>query len=262
MNFFEAIVLGLVQGLTEFLPVSSSGHLVIAETLLDVPTPGVFVEVALHLATLISVLIVYHRRVGSLAVGAVRGDPMAWRYIGLLLLASVPAGIVGVFFEDRIEAAFDAPWVTGAMLLVTGVLLWSTRRIGDRRWEDRPGIGHAIGMGIAQAFAILPGISRSGSTITVGLWGRLQGDSAAEFSFLMSVIAVSGAVVLQVGDIGTSVQQVGTGALIAGCLSALVSGILAIRLLIWLLQKQTFYAFAYYVWIAGGLFLIYLGVRG
>src|SRR5690606_25721853 len=155
-----------------------------------------------------------------------------------------------------------APWVTGAMLLVTGVLLWSTRRIGDRRWEDRPGVCNAIGMGLAQAFAILPGSSRSGATITAGLRGRVQGDSAAEFSFLMSVIAISGAVVLQVGDIGTSVQQVGAGALIAGFLSALVSGVLAIRLLIWLLQKRTFYVFAYYVWIVGGLFLIYRGVRG
>ncbi len=262
MNFFQAVVLGLVQGLTEFLPVSSSGHLVIAQTFMDVPTPGVFVEVALHLATLISVLVVYHRRVGSIAVGAIRGEAQAWRYIGLLLLASVPAGIVGVFFEDQVEAAFDAPWVTGVMLLVTGVLLWTTRWLGARRWDDRPGVRNAIGMGVAQAFAILPGISRSGTTITAGLWGRLQGDAAAEFSFLMSVVAISGAVLLQVGDIGESVQQVGAAALAAGFIAALISGILAIRLLIWLLRKQTFYVFSYYLWIAGGLFLIYLGLRG
>src|SRR5690606_33601522 len=165
VNFFQAVVLGLVQGLTEFLPVSSSGHLVIAQTFMDVPTPGVFVEVALHLATLISVLVVYHRSVGSIAVGALRGEAQAWRYIALLLLASVPAGIVGVFFEDQVEAAFDAPWVTGVMLLVTGVLLWTTRWLGARRWDDRPGVRNAIGMGVAQAFAILPGISRSGTTI-------------------------------------------------------------------------------------------------
>lgn len=262
MNFFQAVVLGLVQGLTEFLPVSSSGHLVIAQTFMDVPTPGVFVEVALHLATLISVLVVYHRRVGSIAVGAIRGEAQAWRYIGLLLLASVPAGIVGVFFEDQVEAAFDAPWVTGVMLLVTGVLLWTTRWLGARRWDDRPGVRNAVGMGVAQAFAILPGISRSGTTITAGLWGRLQGDAAAEFSFLMSVVAISGAVLLQVGDIGESVQQVGAAALAAGFIAALISGILAIRLLIWLLRKQTFYVFSYYLWIAGGLFLIYLGLRG
>ncbi|HEX6940677.1 MAG TPA: undecaprenyl-diphosphate phosphatase [Longimicrobiales bacterium] len=262
MNYFEAIVLGLVQGLTEFLPVSSSGHLVIAQTIMDIPTPGVFVEVALHLATLVSVIVVYHRRLVSIAVGAARREPEALRYIGLLLLASVPAGIVGVLFEDRIEAAFDVPWVTGALLLLTGVLLWSTRILGERNWCDRPERHHAIGMGIAQAFAILPGISRSGSTITAGLWGNLQGDKAAEFSFLMSVIAVSGAVVLQIGEIDTSVEQVGAAPLAAAFIAALVSGVLAIRFLLWLLRKQTFYVFAYYVWIAGGLFLLTLGLRG
>ncbi|HEX7119720.1 MAG TPA: undecaprenyl-diphosphate phosphatase [Longimicrobiales bacterium] len=262
MNYFEAIVLGLVQGLTEFLPVSSSGHLVIAESLMDVPTPGVFVEVALHLATLLSVLIVYHRRIASIAVGAVRLEPESWRYIGLLLLASVPAGIVGVFFKDQVEAAFDTPWVTGIALLVTGVLLWSTRIMGERNWTEQPGRRNAIGMGIAQAFAILPGISRSGSTITAGLWGHLQGDRAAEFSFLMSVIAISGAVVLQLGEVGESMGQVGGAPLAVAFISALVSGVLAIRLLVWLLRKQTFYVFAYYLWITGGLFLIFLGLRG
>ncbi len=261
MNLIEAIFLGLVQGLTEFLPVSSSGHLVIAQTLMDVPTPGVFVEVALHLATLLSVLIVYHKRVADLGIGAVRGEREAWRYIGLLLLASVPAGIVGVFFKDAIEAVFDMPWVTGVMLIVTGFVLWSTKRVGQRRWKEEPDIGSATAMGLAQAFAILPGISRSGSTITAGLWGSLDGDRAAEFSFLMSVIAIAGAVVLQIGDIGSSVQQVGAGALLGGFIAALVSGVFAIRFLVWLLQRRAFHAFAYYVWIAGGLFLLYLGVK-
>lgn len=261
MNFFEAIVLGIVQGLTEFLPVSSSGHLVIAETLLDVPTPGVFVEVALHLATLVSVLIVYRRRVAALAVGTLRRDPAALRYVGLLLLASVPAGIVGVFFKDAIEAAFDTPWVTGVMLLITGLLLWSTRFLRERSWLDGPRTRSAVVMGVAQAFAILPGISRSGSTITAGLWGRLQGDRAAEFSFLMSVIAISGAVVLQLGEIGESLRQVGGASILAGFLTAMVAGVAAIRFLLWLLRRQTFYTFAYYVWIVGGLFLIFLGVR-
>ncbi len=261
MNFVQSILLGLVQGLTEFLPVSSSGHLIIAETLMDVPTPGVFVEVALHFATLLSVLIVYRKRVADLLFGAVRRDPEAWHYIGLLLLASVPAGIVGVFFQEQVEAAFDAPWVTGAMLIVTGFLLWSTKRVPPRPWKERPGFGLAAMMGLAQAFAILPGISRSGSTITAGLWGSLDGDKAAEFSFLMSVVAIAGATVLQVGKVGSSVQQIGLAPLLCGFVAALLSGIFAIRFLVWLLRRQTFYAFSYYVWIAGGLFLLYLGVR-
>lgn len=262
MNSFEAVVLGLVQGFTEFLPVSSSGHLVIAETILAVPTPGVFVEVALHLATLLSVVIVYHRRLADLAVGALRRDREAWHYLGLLFLASVPAGVVGVFFQDAIERAFDAPAVTGFTLLVTGLFLWSTRRMRGERVIRRPSMATALGMGVAQAFAILPGISRSGSTIAAGLWGRLAGEEAAEFSFLMSVIAISGAALLQLGEVGDSVRRVGGAPLLIGFLAALVSGVVAIRCLLWLLRRQTFYAFAYYVWIMGALFLVYLGVRG
>lgn len=262
MNSFQSTVLGIVQGLTEFLPVSSSGHLVMAQTIMDVPNPGVFVEVALHLATLLSVMIVYRQRVFSLASGAIRGQRDAWRYIGLLALASVPAGIVGVFFKDTIERAFDAPVVTGVMLLVTGFLLWSTRKV-DKTAPARPITWPlALGIGIAQAFAILPGVSRSGTTITAGLWGGAGGEEVAEFSFLMSVVAVGGAVVLQLGDIGESVQQVGVVPLLTGFLVALGAGILAIRSLIWLLRNQTFHAFAYYVWIVGGLFLVYLGARG
>lgn len=262
MNFFQAIVLGLVQGLTEFLPVSSSGHLVIARTFLDVPATGVFVEVALHLATLLSVLIVYRERVTKLVVGAVRRDAEAWRYLGLLVLASVPAGIVGFFFEDAVVKAFSVPAVTGVMLLVTGAILWTTRWAVPRANRDRIGWPVALAMGLGQAFAILPGISRSGTSITAGLWGRVNGEKVAEFSFLMSVIAITGAVLLQLGEVGSSVEQVGAVPLLVGFITALLSGIFAIRFLVWLLQRQAFYAFAYYVWAAGGLFLLYLGVRG
>jgi len=265
VSLFDAIVLGLVQGLTEFLPVSSSGHLVIAGTILGVPTPGIFVEVALHVATLLAVLIVYRQRVANLVVGALRREAGAWRYIGLLILASVPAGIVGVFFADAVERAFNTPALTGIMLIVTGVILWSTKRLAGReaggRGHDEATVASALGMGVAQAFAILPGISRSGSTIATGLWGRLSGEAAAEFSFLMSVIAISGAALLQAGEATGAVHDVGAVPLAVGFIVALVSGVLAIRFLLWLLRRQTFFAFAYYVWIVGGLFLLYLGVR-
>jgi undecaprenyl-diphosphatase len=285
MDSFQSIVLGIVQGLTEFLPVSSSGHLVIAGTLLDVATPGVFVEVALHVGTLLSVLIVYRKRVAKLATGIISAEPGAWRYLGLLLLASIPAGIVGVFLKDSIEAAFGAPWVTGVLLLVTGVILWSTRkmppepvRIADGgEGEAATLVGEAsasgwlahtltwklaLGIGIAQAVAILPGISRSGSTIAAGLWGRLSGEDAAEFSFLMSVIVISGAALLEMRDYSVAVQGVGAGPLLLGFLASAATGIIAIQFLVWLLRKQAFHTFAYYVWAVGGLFLIYLGVRG
>lgn len=262
MTVIEAIILGLVQGLTEFLPVSSSGHLVVARTFMEVPAAGVFIEVALHLATLLSVLIVYRERVTSLIVGAIRGEADAWRYIGLLALASVPAGFVGVFFYDEIVHAFSVPVLTGILLLVTGVILWSTRWATPRADRETISWPVALAMGLGQAFAILPGISRSGTSITAGLWGRVKGEQVAEFSFLMSVIAVGGAVLLEIGDAASSIEQVGALPLAVGFITALLSGIFAIRFLVWLLQRQSFYAFAIYLWIVGGLFLTYLGVRG
>ena len=262
MNILNAILLGLVQGLTEFLPVSSSGHLVVAETLLGVAPPGLVVEVALHVATLFSVLLVYRRRFVELAIGAVRRDTGALAYIGLLALASIPAAIVGLGFEDFFERVFDTPPVTGFMLLVTGGLLWSTRYARRRECNGRIGWSCALFIGVAQACAIFPGISRSGATITAGLWKRIDAERAAEFSFLMSVPAIAGAALLQVGEIGASITAVDALPLAVAFLTSLVSGIAAIIGLLWFLRHQAFHAFAYYVWIVGALFLAFLWMRG
>ena len=123
MSYFDAVILGLVQGLTEFLPVSSSGHLVMAQAFLGVPTPGVFLEVTLHVATLLSVMIVYRARLLSLVIGTIRRDTDALRYVGLLVLATLPVAVLGLLFRDAIETDFDTPYVTGFMLLLTGALL-------------------------------------------------------------------------------------------------------------------------------------------
>jgi len=262
MSLLDAILLGLVQGLTEFLPVSSSGHLVIGKTLLGVDSPGVAFEVVLHVATLLSVIIVYRERLWQLVVGAARGQRDALVFIGLLVLATIPAGLVGLFFEDAVEEAFAVPAITGIMLLITGALLWTTRFRRPAGDAHLPTPRLALGIGIAQAFAILPGISRSGATITAGLWGRLPGDRAAEFSFLLSIPAILGAALLQVGEIGESWQATGGAPLVVAFFVALVAGIAAIRSLVWLLRRQAFYAFAYYVWAAGGLFLLFLALRG
>lgn len=261
MNIYDAVALGLVQGLTEFLPVSSSGHLVITETLLGLSIPGILVEVTLHVGTLLSVIIVYRARIWSLIEGALHGQADAWRYIGLLVLATIPAGLVGVLFQSSVESAFDDPAIAGAMLLVTGVILWSTRRTRRPRTRPLPGPLLALGIGVAQAFAILPGISRSGSTIAAALWGGVDGEKAAEFSFLMSVPAIAGAAVLELKDVDVGVQGVGGVPLLVGFLVALVAGIFAIRFLVWLLRGQRFHVFAYYVWVVGAAFLAYLAIR-
>ena len=254
MNWWQAVVLGLVQGLTEFLPVSSSGHLVLAERLAGVRTPGVFVEVALHIATLGSVLVVYGRRILELARGLVTGEGDHRGYVWLLVLATIPAGLVGVLLNAAIEAAFDSLAAVGAAFLLTGVILWSTRRLAGTR--EAPTTRGAIGIGLMQALAILPGVSRSGSTVSAGLWSGLTPQRAAEFSFLMAVPTIAGAAVLEAKDAVASVGAVGVGSLVLACVVAFASGIWAIRLLVALLRRGRFHAFAPYCGVIGVLTLL------
>lgn len=262
MNVLDAFILGIVQGLTEFLPVSSSGHLVIAQTLLrHDATPGVFLEVALHVASLLAVVLVYRRRLLRILVGAVRRDDGAWRYIGLLAVATLPAAVVGLSLHDVIGVIFDTPAVAGTMLLVTGILLWSTRYIPRDRLREEPGWGLALAMGVAQAFAILPGISRAGSSIVTGLWGRVSGERVAEFSFLMAIPAIAGAGLLEARNLAGGIENIGAIPLLVGFLASLLSSIAAILLLVWLIRRQVFYAFSFYVWPAGLLFLLYLWLQ-
>lgn len=249
MNYWQAAVLGLVQGLTEFLPVSSSGHLVLAEALTGVKTPGVFVEVVLHVATLGSVLIVYGKRLWELIVGLFQRSPDRIRYIGLLIVASIPAAIVGLLFQKAIEERFHSmPWL-GIDFIVTGIILWSTRHMGGNKTE--PGWGAALGIGAGQAFAILPAISRSGSTVAAALWAGLTPAAAAEFSFLLAVPVIAGAALLEGRHAVVNIAAVGLGPLILSFVLSFASGVFAIRFLVTLLRRGRFYAFAPYCWIVG-----------
>lgn len=307
MSWWEAAVLGVIQGLTEFFPVSSSGHLVMGGAVLGLQVPGILFEVAVHVATLLSVLVVYRLRIWTLIRGCCGlEEQSAWPYVLKLVVATIPAGIVGVVFEDWFEARFDDPIFAGTMILVTGSFVWSTRwvREGVRRafpvdwlpvavaavisllagtlvpflavlavegvimtisrttaseeWKTEPTWGGAVMMGIAQAAAILPGISRSGSTVVTGLWRRIDPVAAAEFSFLMSIPAIAGAAVLKLPDAGAEGVAIGMMPLLVGGIAAAISGVLAISLFVALLRKQNFHAFAYYCWAAGALFLLYM----
>lgn len=304
MSWWEALVLGVVQGLTEFFPVSSSGHLVMTQRLLGLTIPGITFEVAVHVATLLSVLVVYRERVTALLRGLVRRERDAWGYTGQLVVATVPAVAAVLLFGDWIEARFDDPSFTGAMLLVTGCFLWSTRwarhgrpgpveflpiaaaagvalmngvivpflavlailaaimgvsrRASRTEWETEPGWGGALAMGIAQGVAIFPGISRSGSTVVTGMWKRIEPVAAAEFSFLMSVIAIFGAAVLKTPEAIEQGVGVAPVPMAVGFLAAALSGILAIRFFVALLRRQNFHSFAWYCWAAGSLYLYYV----
>lgn len=258
MSLWEAIVLGIVQGATEFLPVSSSGHLVLTQELMGLHIDGVAFEVAVHLATLISIMIVYRERLGGLIVGTLERNREALRDVGLLIVATLPAAILGILFKDRIEAMFDAPWVPGVAFLVTGTLLWTTRGALLRKPDGKVDtVRLALLIGLAQAFALLPGISRSGSTVVMALWLGVAGREAAAFSFLMAIPAIGGAAVLSIPDL-TGGSGIPGSILVAAGIAAALTGILAIQSFILLLKKQRFHYFSYYLWPLGVAFLLYL----
>lgn len=256
MSLWEALVLGVIQGATEFLPVSSSGHLVLGQELMGLAIPGVVFEVAVHVATLVSILVVYRARVTRLVTGSLRGDRASLRYVGLLVLATIPAAVIGLLFRDAVEAIFDDPVVTGVAFLVTGGLLWSSRAALRRDPGGEPTLRSAMVMGVSQAFALVPGISRSGTTVVAGLWSGVAGREAAAFSFLMAVPAIAGAAVLQVPELNAA--GIPVGPLLAGSAAAAVTGVLAIRTFVALLKNQAFHRFAYYLWPLGVGFLAYL----
>jgi len=262
MSLLEALVLGIIQGATEFLPVSSSGHLVMGQALMGIRIPGVGFEVAVHMATLISVLLVYRQRVGSLISGVLRGEKEAWRYGSLLILATIPAAVVGVGLGGVIEGLFDAPVVAGFALLVTGTFLWTSKAAMARGQAVRPGARAAILMGMAQAFAIIPGISRSGATVVAGLWLGVEAEEAAAFSFLMAVPAILGAAVLKAPEMSGGGLGMSPQALLLGSTAAAVTGVLAIRTFVAMLRHRAFHRFGPYCWGIGLLFLIYLSLGG
>jgi undecaprenyl-diphosphatase len=262
MSVWEAVFLGALQGATEFFPVSSSGHLVVGQTLLGLEIPGVQFEVAVHVATLISVLVVYRGRLIELLYGTLRRDGDAWRYVGLLALATLPAAIVGVFFQDAIEALFESPFVPATAFLVTGAVLWSTRRVLGREDWKKPGWGVALLIGFAQAFALVPGISRSGTTVAMALWLGVAAEEAAAFSFLMAIPAIAGAAWFQMPDLASQGLTLSGTALAAGSIVAAITGILAIKAFVTLLARKTFHRFAIYCWALGLGFLLYLFVLG
>jgi undecaprenyl-diphosphatase len=224
--------------------------------------PGVAFEVALHGATLLSVAVVYRKRLAALATGALKGEGGSWRYLGLLILATLPAAAVGVGFGHRIEGMFEAPVVAGGALLVTGAFLWTTRAALHRSPDQEPALASALLMGLAQTLALVPGISRSGATVVTGLWKGVDPDEAAAFAFLMAIPAILGAMVLQIPELIQGGGGVGPGAYLAGGLSAALVGILAIHTFVAMLKKRAFHRFAPYCWAVGGAFLLYLGFTG
>jgi undecaprenyl-diphosphatase len=257
MTLVDTILLGILQGATEFLPVSSSGHLVLAQHLITgFSQPGILFDVLLHLGTLVAVIGYFWRDLYGLATCLWRHDPAAAterRLLGLLIVGSVPTALIGLTFKDWFEQLFEAPALVSAMLLVTGTLLFIANRFrpGSRR-ERALTVTDAVLTGVVQGLAIIPGISRSGSTIATLLLRGISAETAARFSFLLSLPAVGGATLLSLREL----DRLPTGELplyLAGAGVALLVGLLAIHLLLGVLRRRQLGWFAVYCWLAGAV---------
>jgi len=255
MSYLDAILLGILQGLTEFLPISSSGHLVLTQYILGVKAPGLTFELLAHAGTQLAVLVFFRKQVcGLIRACYTPSMKEERRMVLLLIMGTIPAALAGFFGEEFFEEAFSNPLVTSCMLLVTGALLLFTRFVPKR--EDGVKGKSALLMGLGQAVAIMPGISRSGSTIAVGMLLGVQPSRAAEFSFLLAIPAISGALVLKFRDL-LAIDAASLGIYLTGTFFAFVFGLLAVYVVLSAIRKGKFEYFAYYCFAVGllGLYL-------
>jgi len=260
MTWFEALILGVLQGLTEFLPISSSGHLELGKAVLDVQQKeNMTFTLVVHGATVLSTLVVFFRPVRTLLLDFFR---LEWndstKYIAKIFVSMLPVLVVGLLFEEQVEQFFGGDLVfVGTMLLITAFLLALSHFVPKR---ERPlKFRDALLIGVAQALAVLPGISRSGATISTGLILGNNKTQVAEFSFLMVLIPIIGANVKDLLSAGTQVEmQSSFGILIIGFVAAFLSGLLACKWMLHLVRKGKLIYFAVYCLIIGGL-AIWLG---
>ena len=272
MTWFEALILGLIQGLTEFLPVSSSGHLEIGHAILGTASEeNLIFTVVLHVATVLSTLLVLWNEVAQLIKGTF--TTMKWNtekdYVAKILVSCIPVFIVGVFFKDEVEAFFgNGLLLVGICLLITSTLLFLSEyltKLRMRKQADGEEIGHEVTykdafiIGIAQAVAVLPGLSRSGSTISTGLLCGVKKSAMAQFSFLMVLIPVLGEALLDTLDLlkGELVVELGWVPMVVGFLAAFLSGAAACKWMIGIVRRQKLTYFAIYCLAAGALAIIW-----
>lgn len=252
METWQAIVLGLVQGLTEFLPVSSSGHLGLATHLMNVNDPGETFEVVVHIGTLLSVIVYFHKQLWQLTLSLFKKEMVEERRtIGYLGLATIPAAVAGFTLKDAFNKANDSPIIISLLLLVTGAVLLLPRLFKKRGGEGHPiRLNSAMAMGIGQALAIFPGISRSGSTIVSGMLAGADSAKAAEFSFLLAIPAIGGAGLVTFLKLEeSSSAMMGTYAI--GGAVAFVSGLFAVYAVLASVRRGKFEHFAYYCFAVG-----------
>lgn len=280
----ESIILGLLQGLAEFLPISSSGHLVLGKELLGMEEAGMFFDIMLHAGTLLSIFVVFRKKIVDMIVGCIRRDKTQLKEVGYIVLASIPTAIIGIGFKKPLESLFENPRAVCCALLVTATLLFVSQwgKTGSKHPECE-GVQmnwwRALVTGVVQGIACIPGISRSGSTISGMIFLGVNRKYAGEFSFLMSIPAVGGAALLDVmkwvkcQDPDTVARYAiekpekalacadasgFTPELLVGMIVAFIFGIIALKWLMAFVQKGKFHYFSYYLWVAGILGLIFI----
>ena len=271
MTILEAVVLGIIQGMTEFLPVSSSGHLALMQHFLGLNESQVFFDVMLHLGTLGAVIIAYKQSIRELAgaslsavsniqfyrrpIFTIKGSTDL-KFIWFILLGSVPTGAIAIAFKTQLEALFIKPTIVAVMLITTGVILQLPRLLRGTVYVDRPlRFWHSPLIGIAQGLAITPGISRSGATISLALLLGISPKQAARFSFLLSIPAILGAVLLKLKDVGSI--SVNPMAVVVGTLTSFLVGYIALRVLLAVIDRGQFSGFSYYCFAVGIVVLIF-----
>ncbi len=266
MTIFQAVILGIVQGLTEFLPISSSGHLVIFQRLFGLKEPELFFDVSVHMGTLAAVVIFYRKDIRRLCVAFFTGimqfrsnnfpepaDKADFQTAVLIIVGSVPTAIIGLLFRNVSGSLFTSILLVGFAMIATGAAMWSERFIPVR--ESIPLTGKkALLIGTVQGIAIIPGVSRSGSTIVTGLFMGLNRESAAKFSFLLSIPAIIGAEILSLSHIGAHSNF---AAALFGTLTAGIVGFFALRFLVYIVKIGRLHYFSIYCWLIGAGLVIW-----
>jgi len=255
MSVIRAIILGIVQGLTEFLPVSSSGHLVLLQKIFNIEEGALTFDIALHLATLIAVLLVYRKKILGMLKNPFSKLPL------YIVIGTIPVAVFGLLLNDLIESFFETGATLGAGFIFTGLVLMYADSTGEKiKKLEQMNIKDPLLIGTSQAVAMLPAVSRSGMTISTALALGIERKTAADFSFLLSIPAILGAVVVDVYKMlktGTSqIASIGPLPFALGMIFAAVTGFIAVKFMISLVQKQKLKYFSWYLWIIGALVLL------
>ncbi|MFH2059351.1 MAG: undecaprenyl-diphosphate phosphatase [Pseudomonadota bacterium] len=272
MEVYQGIVLGIVQGLTEFLPVSSSGHLVLGQTLFGFTESQLIFDISVHVGTLLAVFVVYFKDIlailsstGSFLSKIFTGQATAviikedkhLKMAGMIIIGSIPTAVIGLLLKKIEHILFTSTLLVGFMLILTGTILWLSRRYYyvDENQISKYGVKEAGVIGIVQGLAVIPGISRSGSTIAAGMFMGLDRPTAARFSFLLSIPAIVGAELLGVKEMMETGAKLDAATMIA-TLASFITGLIALKILIQLVHSGRFHLFAPYCWFVGAVVLV------